>query len=481
MMLRVNERRQSYGWGAALVAGLLLRIVFVYFHPRFSGDTLTYGDLAHNMLYHHIFGFTENVVRPTLIRLPGYPAFLAACFWIFGDKNFLAVIWVQVAVDLVSCALLGVLAERLVGNTAERLAGRSVGLATVWLAALCPFTANYAAAALTETLSIFCVVLALFGLERWITAGRSGGKATGWALTVGVALAYAVLLRPDQGLLAAAVVPVMAWVGVRGGRGVVAGLRGAVITSVVLMLPLLMWGARNKHTMHVFQPLAPRYANDPGEPVLFGFQRWYRTWAIDFKSTVDVYWTYDGDTLRLQDLPARAFDDARQMDETRAVYAVYDSNTTSTPAIDAAFGRIADERVAAHPLRYYVVLPLARDLDMWLRPRTELLKLPIDWWAWRLHPKRSAAEAAYALLDAAYLAMGCVGLWVWCRRAWSPVGVAMVGFVMLRFALLLTVDNSEPRYTLECFPVVILLAGMALGRDRPMAKARILSPPIPAG
>jgi hypothetical protein len=256
----------------------------------------------------------------------------------------------------------------------------------------------------------------------------------------------------------------MAWVGVRGGQGVVAGLRGAVITSVVVVLPLLAWGARNKHTMHVFQPLAPRYANDPGEPVLFGFQRWYRTWAIDFKSTVDVYWTYDGDTLRLQDLPARAFDDARQLNETRAVYAVYDSDTTSTPAIDAAFGRIADERVAAHPLRYYVVLPLARDLNMWLRPRTELLKLPIDWWAWRLHPKRSAAEAAYGLLDAVYLAMGCVGLWVWCRRGWSAVAVAMVGFVLLRFALLLTVDNSEPRYTLECFPVVILLAGMAVGR-----------------
>jgi hypothetical protein len=40
----------------------------------------------------------------------------------------------------------------------------------------------------------------------------------------------------------------------------------------------------------------------------------------------------------------------------------------------------------------------------------------------------------------------------------------MLGFVALRFALLLTLDNSEPRYTLECFPVVILLAGMAVGK-----------------
>ena len=38
----------------------------------------------------------------------------------------------------------------------------------------------------------------------------------------------------------------------------------------------------------------------------------------------------------------------------------------------------------------------------------------------------------------------------------------MLGFVALRCALLLTLDNSEPRYTLECFPVVIVLAAVLL-------------------
>jgi hypothetical protein len=32
-------------------------------------------------------GFTENVIRPTLIRLPGYPAFLALCFTLFGSRE----------------------------------------------------------------------------------------------------------------------------------------------------------------------------------------------------------------------------------------------------------------------------------------------------------------------------------------------------------------------------------------------------------
>jgi 4-amino-4-deoxy-L-arabinose transferase-like glycosyltransferase len=461
----MDDRRvgdvSGYRWGgAALVAGAAVRLVFLHFHPRFLGDVLTYGDLAHNMLAHHVFGFTDNVIRPTLIRLPGYPLFLAACFAVFGNANYVAVLWVQIAFDLTTCALLGVLAGRLMG--------RRAGLIAIWLAALCPFTANYSAAAITETLSLFCVTLGFFGLERWAVRWRSGRRGIGWAAVTGCALAMAVLLRPDQGLLAAAVVPAMLWIGLRTGRGsFVHGLSPAGVATLIVVLPLMFWSARNWRVFHVIQPLAPRYANDPGETVPYGFQRWYRTWAIEFKSTVDVYWNYDGNRMDLRDLPSRAFDSPEQMAQTRELYAQYNAESAATPAVDAAFERIAEERVAAHPPRYYLVLPVARELNMWLRPRTELMKMPIDWWAVRLHPRRSAFEIAYALLNAAYLGLAMVGLWCWRARGWrgnGAIAAAMLGFVVLRCVLLLTIDNSEPRYTLECFPVVILLASFAAAR-----------------
>jgi hypothetical protein len=41
----------------------------------------------------------------------------------------------------------------------------------------------------------------------------------------------------------------------------------------------------------------------------------------------------------------------------------------------------------------------------------------------------------------------------------------MVATVALRSALLLTLDNSEPRYTLEFFPVLIVL-GSSLWRRK---------------
>lgn len=453
----MDERRAGYGWGAALVAGAILRLLFFHISPDVAGDTLVYGALAHNMVAHHIYGFAQDVIRPTLIRLPGYPLFLAACFAVFGNANYLAVLWIQMAIDLAGCALLGVLAFR--------LAGRRAGLVTVWLAALCPFTANYSVAAIAETLSLFCVVLALVSLERWDAQWRAGQRGLGWAVVTGCALSYAVLVRPDQGLLTAAIVPVMLWVGLRrGGQTLASRLLPATVASLIVLLPLLAWTARNWRTFHVIQPLAPRYANDPDETVPYGFQRWYRTWAIDYKATFEVYWNYDDSPLNLDDLPPRAFDNAQQFAQTRTLYAQYNEVVTATPEFDRAFAQIARERIADHPLRYYLVLPVAREMDMWLRPRMELMEMPLDWWNLRAHPEPSAEEIAYALLNAVYLGLAIAGIFRWRRRAWSGRGAlafAMLGFIVLRCLMLLTLDNSEPRYTLECFPVVILLAGFA--------------------
>jgi 4-amino-4-deoxy-L-arabinose transferase-like glycosyltransferase len=453
----METKRAWLGRSAALVAGALLRLLFFHFRPTVAGDALMYGDLAHNIVAHHVYGVSGAVIQPTLIRLPGYPLFLAACFVVFGGAKYGAVVAIQILLDLAGCALLGLLSER--------LAGRRAGLAAVWLAALCPFTANYSVVVLAETLSVFCVILALFALERWTALER----AWGWAAVTGCALSAAVLLRPDEGILAAAILPVMLWVGVRGKKP---GVSPAGVAALLVVLPLLGWGVRNWRVFHVIQPLAPRYANDPDEAVPYGFQRWFRTWAVDYKATYDIYWNYDDTRMNLEDLPSRAFDNAQQKDQTRALFAQYNKVASATPEFDAEFANIAAERIADHPLRYYVVLPVARETDMWLRPRTELTTMPVDWWAIRAHPAKSAEEIAYALLNAAYLAFAVAGFVRWGSRGCglhSAVACAMLSFVALRCALLLTLDNSEPRYTLECFPVVILLAAMALALRKPVS------------
>src|SRR5258708_18969608 len=135
----------------ALAAGLALRLWFVAHQARIAGDTLLYGNIARNWMQHGVYSFTPlpGPPLPTLIRLPGYPLFLMACFSIFGVEHYAAVMYVQCVIDLCTCLLMAALARRLFGPRAA--------MAALWLSALCPFTAIYTAAPLTEVLTLFCI------------------------------------------------------------------------------------------------------------------------------------------------------------------------------------------------------------------------------------------------------------------------------------------------------------------------------------
>jgi hypothetical protein len=159
--LKQENRVTFIVWCAvALIAGLALRLWFVANVARIAGDTLLYGDIARNLLAHGVYGFTVDgaAPRPTLIRVPGYPLFLAACFRVFDVEHYQPVLYLQVLVDLVTCLLVSALAGRLFGGRAR--------LAALWLAALCPFTAMYVATPLTETLSLCCIAVVFYGVEQ---------------------------------------------------------------------------------------------------------------------------------------------------------------------------------------------------------------------------------------------------------------------------------------------------------------------------
>jgi len=458
------------GWvhlAAALAAGLTFRLVFVHFYGQTIGDALVYGDIAKNLLQHGIYGMTndDGSIRLTLIRLPGYPLFLAACFRIFGTEHYTAVMLTQCVVDMGTCAL--------AAATAARLFGRRAGLCALWLGLLCPFTVNYVAAPLTETLSLFCIALAFYALTRWQAEDLHKVGMSFWLMAV--AMAYAILLRPDAGLLAAAVVPAMAWItwkdawssdGTMQSKATQTHtIRLTAVLCAAVLLPLLPWTARNWRDFQVVQPLAPRYATDPTELVARGFNHWYRSWAIDFASTEDVYWNLNGATIQIDDIPTRAFDTDAQYVETQQLLADYNNTTTLTPELDDRFQKIADERIAASPLRYYGTLPAARLADMWLRPRTEMLPVMDTWWRYRDDPGESLFSWAYAGVNLLYILAAGLGAWAACKRMPReklPVVYAMLAYVALRSALLFTLDNSEDRYTLEFFPLFFVLAGYAL-------------------
>jgi hypothetical protein len=429
----------------ALATGAALRLWFIHAHPQIQGDSLIYGDVATNWLRHGIYGHSVGhpsgvaTIEPTLVRLPGYPAFLALCFALFGVANYQAVLYLQALIDLFTCLLIAGLAGKVCGPCGARIA--------LLLAVLCPFTASYVASPLTETLSVFCVALGFRALAEVLERPRLQ-----WVVALAFSWSFATLLRPDGALLA-----VVLWVALlvygRRSVGFTAALRLALGAGLLALLPFAAWTARNARTFHVFQPLAPRYANDPGEFGSPGFVRWIRTLTADFTTTNEIYWAGNSDRIDPANLPARAMDNATQFQETHRLLQDYNSITTLTPQIDARFAQLAQERIRAHPFRYYFTLPLLRLADMWLRPRVETLNVHLRWWQYAQHPAETRLALFYGALNLVYLVAAFLG-----ALRWPPMAGAMVALILLRSLLLATLEAPEPRYTLECFPLLMVLA-----------------------
>ncbi len=444
--------------GALLFAGLCLRVFFVRRHGFVAGDSLLYQDIAQNWLHEHIYGLsTDAAPRPTLIRVPGYPAILAllACLsdrFLHADlgtlRSFAPVLWLQVAADLLTCTL--------AASIARQLAGHRAALATLAFACMCPFTANYTAVPLTETFTLFFLTFTFFALQRWLQE-----PVQTWLALLAAALSCGILLRPDQGLLAVAVLPALL---VRSHATLWHRLRAPVLCALMVAVPFVPWTVRNYRTFHVLQPLASRLAIDPGEAAPLGFQAWYRTWAIDFSSTEDAYWKYPEESVLVTDLPNRAFASPGERATVEALLHQAALAQRLNPAVEARFDSLARARAQAHPWRAHVWLPLTRVANMLLHPRTEMLPVEGRWWQYRLHPGQTVFAALYGLLSLAYLVCGFAGLFRFLRRRGLPTAsramlVCMLAYIGLRCALLLTLDNAEQRYTLEFFPIFCIGAG----------------------
>jgi 4-amino-4-deoxy-L-arabinose transferase-like glycosyltransferase len=490
----------------AILAGIALRLFFTFRFPGVTTDSFVYGDIAKNWLQHGIYGLSgTEEISPTYIRLPGYPAFLAFIFAIFGMEHYRAVLATQMFVDIGTCFAIADMARRIISPRAAK--------AAFVLAAVCPFLANYAAAALTETLEIFFTALALdftiVGLDGLTGRGKGfakpdsgtnqeGKKRTGsptqsttgkgatsvvptnvgfqapragvssrgktrtsaW-LACGIAIAGAILLRPDGGLLLISICAYLAWLMLRHHHPISQVLKAGMIIVIVSLAPLMPWTLRNLHTMRRFEPLAPRYANEEGEYVPMGFNRWIKTWIADYVSVEEIYWPVPGAAIDSAKLPNRAFDTSEQKKQTLQLINDYNQVLHIDPDFDARFEALAETRIHAAPPRYYVWLPLLRITDMWLRPRTEMLPADSRWWEFNDDPKWSVVAVAFGAIGLAYVLAALVGLVR--GRAIPHVGLLVV-FLVVRSAFLGTLENPEPRYTLECYPIVLLLVSALVRR-----------------
>jgi hypothetical protein len=96
---------------------------------------------------------------------------------------------------------------------------------------------------------------------------------------------------------------------------------------------------------------------------------------------------------------------------------------------------------------------------MTLRPRIESFYDDLDWWVTGDHPFETRLSWLAGALNLVYLLLAIAGLYL--RPKLWPW---MLGYFALRAALLLTIEAPEARYTLEFFPMLFLLGGIALSK-----------------
>src|SRR3984885_10053503 len=456
----------------AAVSGLALRLYLVLKFPvTDTGDGPFYIELAWNWLKNGVYGFpVYGKLTPVDMRVPGYPAFLASVFAFAGQSTKAAMI-AQIFVDLATCFVIALIAARIAPEGSRR----RVALGGLWLAALCPFTANYTAVILTETLGIFFTALAILVLLQTVPgskdmngavmpARRGAFLSNPWFLG-GLVAGFGTLVRPETPLLlfAASLVLLAKWWRPVDWRKLV---RAGLLMAIGLILPLIPWAARNWRTLHDVQFLAPRYSELPGEYTPLGFTAWANTWMWRFRDVYLTQWKVNEEEIVIGELPAYAFDSQDEKERVADLLDEYNEALTIDPNLDQGFREIARQRTERSPLRTYLKIPALRTLTLWFTPRVELLPSSGHLWPvreeWQDDRRDFLVTLGLTAVTAIYLLLAVAGAWVARRR--PGVALLIVFCIVRTLFFARVVEKPEPRYVLECFPAVIALAAQVFTR-----------------
>ena len=456
----------------ALLAGLALRLFFIWHFPFSSGDTAYYEELARNWLYHGVYGFySHGQLLASDARVPGYPAFLVGIDFLAGTGRK-AVMLAQAFVDLATCVLAAGIADRLAAGAP--VASRSrVAAAALWLTALCPFTANYAAVPQTEVLATFFTTLMLLiflspagmALDR-IASNRDLLRAIeNWFLG-GLVVGLGTLVRPETPLLLGAAL-IALWLRYRRPANWRKPAVATLWMIVGLLLPLAPWAARNALNLGRAQFLAPRYAETFGDVLPTGFYAWTKTWMFRFQDAYLFPWKLPSQPIDLKNLPSYAVDSPEERAHVALLLDRYNRMRGMTRALDLEFAELARERARRHPIRTYVWIPIERAAAIWFTPRIALLPYSGKLWplseSYRSNPIGFEVTLGFALLNVLYVAMALAAAWSWRT---NPGVLIIVAFILIRTAFLTQLQTCEPRYVSVCFPALLAMGAQLFRAPR---------------
>jgi 4-amino-4-deoxy-L-arabinose transferase-like glycosyltransferase len=283
---------------------------------------------------------------------------------------------------------------------------------------------------------------------------------TGWFLLLGIIAGLGTLVRPETPLVLAAAgiaLCVRWWRRANWPKLILA----TCWMCVGLLLPLAPWAARNARTFGRVEFLGPRYAQSFGDFIPRGFIAWTQTWMTRFGDAYLMSWKLGKQPIGVASVPASAFDSDAERARVAELLAQYNRDLEMTPLRDHGFALLAAERTARNPLRTHIFVPAERIAAMWFTPRIELLPYSGKLWPagekWRGNPADFGVTFGFGILGFVYLALAVAGWWR-CRAQLATTFLVL--FVGIRTVAMTQLQTVEPRYVIECFPVIVALGAL---------------------
>jgi 4-amino-4-deoxy-L-arabinose transferase-like glycosyltransferase len=346
-------------------------------------------------------GYVNALGAPTAWRPPGYPAFLAAVYSVFGVSVSAATL-TQAALGGVTIVLLTVFGALVVGRREALVAGL--------LAAVYPGLFWLPRLLLSENLSLPLLLAALCAAAMLSRTGRRR-----WAGACGVLLGLSALVRGANLLVAAVLLAGLALVAWKRGHSLRRLAASCALVCAGIVLVLSPWTARNYRVFHRLVPLATQ----------------------DGMGLYASYWPpVRGGKVIWGDLPGD--EDPAWAEALRAG----DEVVASKQLQGVALGRLRE-----HPGHFFRVIP----------PKLLSLAAPFDW-EWFPHaPGQSRSpNPVYALLLIPAM-LGLLALW---RR---PTHSGWLLWVLpLTVIVQAVVFYGSPRFRLPAEASMILWASVAL-------------------
>lgn len=408
-----------------------------------GGDSFIYMGLANELVEHGRYAarlppwVPDRPKDPPLsyARPPGYPLLLAAVAPPGGAYTayYPPVKRVQRALDLLTCALIFLMAWQLGGAAA---AWPAFGLALVH-----PVLLLYAGSIMSETLATLLSAAALVLLLR-PQRGLLALAAAGGVIALGTLVrADGVLLLPVA-LLAALLSP--------------SRLRGVGVVVLGFALVFAPWPLRNLRRFGAAHPLGA-LCDTRGQPIpRTGFLRWYSTWLVSEEQLPTTLWCALRPECRpnLAAYPPEAFRTAVERVEVERLFGLRASEGYSA-RVDAGFRRLTWERTTAEPLRTLGVAPLRRALHLMLRGDD----LPIRSVGSPWPVPRQRVGPLLSLLNGVVVVLALGGLWGLWRRG-RALGLLCAAALALRLGFLSVGGFVEARYMVELLPLLLVLCGV---------------------